>query len=145
MKNLKAKNIFIRKVTLKDFPNILSLWKKSGLEISNEEKELLSMEKTIKLNPRSCLVLVNDQKIIGSVFGAFDGRRGWIYHLAIHPDFQQNGYGSLLLQKTEKALKKLGVHRIHLGLLYKSLGIFPFYEKYGYEVVNDAIWLGKNI
>ncbi len=42
-------------------------------------------------------------------------------------------------------MKKEGAHRIHLGVAYTNLKILPFYEKHGYSVVNDALWLGKNI
>lgn len=139
------KDILIRKITPADFPEIVSLWQKAGLSISDEKMKIADMEKTIKMNPTSCLVLVKDKIIIGAALGAFNGRRGWIYHLAIHPDFQQGGYGSLLLQKVEKELKKKGAHRINLGVTYTNLKVLIFYEKSGYSVVNDALWLGKNI
>lgn len=137
--------VLIREMTSSDFQEVLSLWKKAGLDIGNEEMELSDLALLIKINPTSCLVLVKDKTIIGSILGTFDGRRGWIYHLAIHPDFQKEGYGSLLLEKVEKELKKKGAHRIHLGVAHANEKVLPFYEKLGYEVVNDALWLGKNI
>lgn len=137
--------IEIKQMKSSDFPEILSLWKKAGLSISDPEQELIDMKITLNLNPTSCLILVKNKKIIGAVLGAFNGRRGWVYHLAIHPDFQQKGYGSMLLAKVEKEFKKKGAYRIHLGVAYTNLKVFPFYQKYGYSVVNDALWLGKNI
>ena len=138
-------NIQIKQIKLSDFPEVLSLWNKAGLDIPDVKKEFLEFQCALSMNQSSCLPLVQDKIIIGSVLGAFNGRRGWIYHLAIHPDFGHQGYGSLLLKKVEKALKKKGAHRVLLCVEYTNLKVSPFYEKYGYVVINDALWLGKNI
>lgn len=138
-------NVQIKQMRFSDFAEVLSLWEKAGLTLSSPEQELADTKITVTMNPASCLVLIKSKKIIGGILGTFNGRRGWIYHLAVHPDFQQEGYGSLLLEKVEKELKKLGAHRVHLGVSYKNLKVLPFYEKSGYKVVNDALWLGKNI
>lgn len=138
-------NIQIKQMQNSDFPEVLSLWKKAGLDISNSKLELIDMKITIVLNSNSCLVLIKDEKIIGAALGAFNGRRAWIYHFAIHPDFQHQGYGALLLKKVEKQLKKKGAYRVHLGVAYTNLKVLGFYQKHGYSVVNDALWMGKNI
>lgn len=142
---MKKTNIQIKQMKISDFSEIFLLWKKAGLNVLSEEIEFYEAKNMIKLNPDSCFVLVKNEKIIGSILGVFNGRRGWIYHLAIDPDFQKKGYGSLLLKKTENALKKQGARRVNLGVEYENLKVFPFYQKYGYEVINNALWLGKNI
>src|SRR5258708_17565028 len=81
----------IRQAYISDFPEIFSLWKKSGLLPFSKKIELEEFKMMLKLNSTSCLVLIKDNQIIGSIFGTFNGRRGWIYHFAIHPDFQHLG------------------------------------------------------
>jgi ribosomal protein S18 acetylase RimI-like enzyme len=39
------------------------------------------------------LVLVNEDKIIGTVMGGYDGHRGIINYLGVHPNFRGNGTG----------------------------------------------------
>lgn len=145
MNKSSKKDIYIREAKPSDFPEAILLWKKAGLSIPDVKKEFLEFQYVLRMNSSSCLVLVQDKTIIGSALGIFNGRRGWIYHLAIHPDFQHQGYGSLLLKKAEKELKKKGAHRVLLCVEYTNLKVAPFYEKYGYVVINDALWLGKNI
>lgn len=128
---------------LSDLPEVFSLWEKAGLNIIDKKQELKAIQLTVQKNPDSSLVLMNGATIIGAVVGAFNGRRAWVYHFAIHPDFQQSGYGSLLLQKTEEALKKQGAQKIMLGVEYTNLKVMHFYNKFGYSVVNDALWLKK--
>ncbi|MDP3732906.1 MAG: GNAT family N-acetyltransferase, partial [Candidatus Daviesbacteria bacterium] len=107
------------------------------------EKELVSQ--VIKLNPYSNFIAIKEGKIIGTVFGAFNGWRGWVYHLAIDPFFQKKGLGSLLLQKAEQALKKAGAKRVLLGVKKLNGKALAFYKKQGYIKVNDAIWMGKDL
>lgn len=142
---MSKENIQIKQIKHSDFMGVLSLWKKAGLGLDDEKIELLTMQMVVKINPTSCLVLIKDKIIIGAALGTFNGKRGWIYHLAIHPDYQQAGFGALLLKRIEQELKKKGAHRVHLGVEYTNLKVLPFYEKSGYSVVNDALWLGKNI
>lgn len=142
---MNKENIQIKQIKQSDFMEVLSLWKKAGLGLADEKIELLTMQVVVKMNPSSCLMLVKEQTIIGAALGAFNGRRGWVYHLAIHPNFQQAGFGALLLKKIEQELKKKGAYRVHLAVSYTNLKVLPFYQKSGYLVVNDALWLGKNI
>lgn len=142
---MNKNNIQIKQIQLSDFSEILSLWKKAGLAIQDDRQEYLEFQNILRLNSLSCLVLVKNQTIIGSILGTFNGRRGWIYHLAIDPLFQHQGWGSLLLEQAEYLLKKQGASRVCLGILHTNLKVIPFYEKCGYKIINDTLWLGKDI
>ena len=135
----------LRLMTFQDFDSMYSLWKEAGLLVADyeTEKELTFM--MIKLNPKTNFVVSEEEKIIGTVLGVFNGRRGWVYHLAVQPKFQKQGLGSQLLKKAEEALKKIGAERVLLGVTKSNLKVLPFYEKFGYQEATDAIYLGKNI
>lgn len=128
-----------------DFNDLYRLWKEAGLNLADFKKEKQEFEMMIKLNPYSNFVAIEGEKVIGTVFGIFNGRRGWIYHLAVHPNFQKKGIGSLLLKQTEEALKKIGATRVCLWVNRLNLKVLTFYEKYGYTEINDAISMGKNL
>lgn len=130
---------------LSDFEELYVLWKKAGLNLYDYQKEKEEFSMMIKLNPYSCLVGIEDNKIIGSVFGVFNGRRGWIYHLSIHPQYQHTGRGTQLIRKAEQRLSKLGAKRVLLWVDYSNLGVVPFYKKNKYEIIPDALLFGKNI
>ncbi len=53
-------------------------------------------------------------KLIGTVIGGFDGRRGLIYHLAVEAAFRQQGIGSLLMDEVERRLKAKGCLKCYL-------------------------------
>lgn len=137
--------VVLKQMKVSDFNVIFSLWQKAGLHLTDKQTELYDFQNIIKANTSSCFVLTDKNNIIGAVLGTFNGKRGWIYHLAIHPSCHHLGFGTLLLNAAEQQLKKKGAHRINLGVTLTNLKVIPFYEKNGYSVVNDALWLGKNI
>lgn len=137
--------MLVKKMSVKNFNSIHSLWKEAGLNVSEIQEEKEEAKLILELNSSSSFEAHNKGKLVGTILGIFNGRRGWIYHLAVHPDFQKKGIGSLLLQKTEEALKKLGAKRILLWVKKDNLGVMDFYQKHGYFSIDDAIVLGKDL
>src|SRR4051812_17050865 len=69
---------------------VLALWERAGIA-----RPWLNLQEEIaekRRRDRSLfLVAIEDQQVIGVVMGAYDRRRGWIYHLAVDPPLQQRG------------------------------------------------------
>lgn len=91
----------------------------------------------IMRNPHTCLVLRNNGKIIGTVLGGFDGRRGYVYHLAVKQDYQRNGYATLLLENVVQALKNEGAGKIHLLVFRDNSAAQSFYSASGWHLRED--------
>lgn len=135
----------IKLIKLGDFTKLLTLWNEAGLSVVNFKNEQKELQMLLKLNPESCLVAAVNKKIVGSIIGAFNGRRVWIYHLAIHPEWQNKGIGSKLLKRVEKIFKKKGATKILLGVSFDNLSTCSFYEKNGYSIMNDAVLMSKEL
>ena len=48
--------------------------------------------------------------------GGYDGHRGWVNFLAVHPDFQENGYGQKRMNSVETEIRKMGCPKINLQI-----------------------------
>lgn len=142
MKNIPYQIVLMK---AQDIPSMLKLWKKVKLSVSTAKRETIEIKSMLEKNPTSCFIAVKDHQIIGSIFGAYNGRRGWIYHLAVHQKWQKKGLGAMLLKNAEKALLSLGVTKILLGVRYANLKVAPFYEKYGFSVINDTVIMEKDL
>jgi len=136
----------IRLMKKTDFDGLYVMWKKSKLKLDSYQNEKKEFNDMLTVNPESCFVALNKNQIIGSVFGTNNGRRSFIYHLAVHPDWQRKGIGKKLLQKAEYFLKKTGVSRVRLMVNLDNLRVVPFYEKCGYDAYDTyCIFMGKNL
>ena len=118
------------------YDDVITLWKAVNLSLgSSDTRE--EIERVLKRNPTLFLVGKIDEKIISAVFGGFDGRRGFVHHLAVHPKFQKQGYGKLMMNELMKRFKELDVHKVHLFIEIENEGVVDFYSKQGWHLRDD--------
>ena len=117
-----------------DYTNILNLWKTAGdgihLRRSDEPGEIA---KKLLRDPDLFLVAEVDGKIVGSVIGGFDGRRGMMYHLAVAKEHRKQGIASQLVDELENRLRARGCIRYYLLVTRDNKPAIRFYEKRGWE------------
>ena len=71
--------------------------------------------------------------LVGAVMGGWDGRRGWVYHLAVDPAHERAGVARTLLAELEARLGAMGCRKVNLLVRGDNLGVLDFYRKVGYE------------
>jgi ribosomal protein S18 acetylase RimI-like enzyme len=81
-------------------------------------------------------------EVIGTILAGHDGHRGWIYHLATHPDRRGRGYARRLVAHAEAFLAGLGVPKVNLQIRAHNGAVQDFYERLGYAV-EPRIQMGK--
>ena len=82
--------------------------------------------------------------VVGTVMGGYDGHRGWIYSLAVTPDYQRHGVATALMAHLEKALVKRGCLKINLQVRASNESVVACYEKIGYGV-EERVSMGKRM
>ncbi len=136
----------IRTMSISDYADVYNLWlscKGMGLNSLDDSRD--GIEKFLKRNPDTCFVAEVDNRIVGSILAGNDGRRGYIYHTAVSPQYQQHGIGSTLVDTAIDALKKLGINKIALVVFDKNDNGNAFWEKQGFTERNDLIYRNKTI
>jgi ribosomal protein S18 acetylase RimI-like enzyme len=124
-----------------DYPQVFPLWQESGLDIG-PFYSLESLRKQLKRDADLFLVAEEGNCIVGAVFGRWDGRRGWINHLAVAPEQGHKKIGSLLMAEVEKRLKAKGCEKINLLIETSNSGVQRFYKQLGYNH-DDLIFMEK--
>lgn len=89
-------------------------------------------------------LLRKHNKVLGSVIVGYDGHRGSVYYLAVHPDFQKQQLGRMLMEHSESYLLKLGCPKLNLMVRSSNLPVIEFYDRLGYEK-NEVVVLGKRL
>ena len=133
----------IRPYQLRDETSVIKLWRICGLIVpwNNPYNDII---RKLDIQPELFLVGLKDRVLISTVMGGYEGHRGWINYLAVHPDFQKRGYGSQILKEVEEELKNKGCPKINLMIRKGNNKVIDFYQKLGYSV-EDVTSMGKRI
>jgi len=130
----------IEKFSIEFYEDIVSLWKKAGISVGSSD----TLEETIRVlqrNPDLFLIGKINNKIICVVIGGFDGRRGYVHHLAVDPDYQKKGYGKKIMDELIEKFREMGVHKIHLFIEKYNKDVVDFYQNLGWEIRDDLIMM----
>ncbi len=74
-----------------------------------------------------------------------DDQKAEIKRLRVHPDYQKQGYGQLLLDKLEKRAADLGYNQIYLDALHNQYGAHKLFTNNGYAEKGPTVNDGFNV
>ncbi|HVU26948.1 MAG TPA: GNAT family acetyltransferase [Verrucomicrobiae bacterium] len=133
----------IRPFQNSDEAAVIELWQQCSLvrPVNDPKKDI---QRKLAVNPELFLVGLLDGKLIATAMAGYEGHRGWINYLAVHPEFQRNGYGRQIMEAAEKLLRNLGCPKINLQVLTKNRAVIEFYQRIGFSA-DDVVNLGKRL
>ena len=136
----------IRIMTGNDYEGVYQLWTScAGMGLNNLDDSKEGIERFLCRNPQTCFVAEEDAEIVGAILAGHDGRRGYIYHTAVHPDFRSRGIGAALTEKALEALKSLGINKAALVVFSKNEKGNAFWEKLGFAARDDLVYRNKTL
>mgnify|MGYP001243744482 FL=1 len=141
---MSEEQYIIRPFKLEDKNSVVELWKICRLTRpwNNPEKDI---ERKLSVQSEMFLVLEIQGSIIGSVMAAYDGHRGVINYLAVHPGYQKKGYGKILMTHVEQELLNKGCPKINLLVRSDNLNVKRFYKGLHYDEQDDIKVFGKRL
>lgn len=133
----------IREFRQADQAEVLSLWHECGLVVAWNDPAK-DIERKLEVDRDLFLVGWDDNEIVATVMGGYDGHRGWINYLAVRPSAQRQGYGQAIMQAVEARIKNKGCPKINLQIRAGNAGIAAFYQAIGYSD-DRVIGMGKRL
>jgi ribosomal protein S18 acetylase RimI-like enzyme len=123
----------VRTFAIRDYPEVRSLWIASGLEIRSGD-ELEGVRRKLARDRELFLVAEDEGEIVGTVMGAWDGRRGWMYHLGVRPDRHRTGVATRMVHELEARMRKIGVPKVNALIYPWNEASLEFFASAGYVV-----------
>ncbi|MBK9925820.1 MAG: GNAT family acetyltransferase [Anaerolineales bacterium] len=122
----------IREFQMTDYDAVIGLWQITDIPLGRTDDQAGVIHK-MERDPDLFLVGIENDVLVGAVMGTYDGRRGWINHLAIHPNYQGRGYGAAIVAQLEERLRKKGCQKLNLLIEPKNAKVQHFYETLDYQ------------
>lgn len=102
------------------------------------------IQRKLGVQPELFLVGCLTDRIIATVMAGYDGHRGWINYLAVHPNNQHTGIGKNMMDEVEIRLRAMGCPKINLQVRRTNTKVIEFYRKIGYKL-DDVVSFGKRL
>ena len=131
----------LRTFCLTDFDAVTALWEAAGLHLNRSDART-SIGQIIAHNGDLFLVALDEGVIVGALMGSFDGRRGWMNHLAVAVSHRHRGIGHQLLQEVEHRMRAKGCDKVNLLITLPNAAVQSFYEQQDYQR-RDIIMMEK--
>jgi ribosomal protein S18 acetylase RimI-like enzyme len=133
----------IRSYQAADQSAVIDLWHRCNLVVpQNDPRKDIEMKSQVQTE--LFFVGAIGSRIVATLMAGYDGHRGWIYYLAVDPDYQRRGMGRRMMERAEASLKKRGCSKINLQVRTSNPDVISFYEHLGYSNDN-VIGLGKRL
>ena len=134
----------IRTMNVKDYSDICDLWLScEGMGLNNLDESQQGIEKFLTRNPTTCFVAEDSEHIVGGILAGYDGRRGYIYHVALSPSHRRKGVGSALVQRALSALREEGISKTALLVFRRNEDGNAFWEREGFTQREDIVYRDK--
>lgn len=140
-----SNGVTTREFVMADYDAAIALWNSvEGVEICEGDSRDEIAEYLFR-NPGLSRVAEAEGKIVGVALCGHDGRRGWIYHLAVARSHRGQKVGQQLLEACVKGLRAAGLKRAIILVAGDNPGGHEFWLRNGWEDINGAIAMTKEL
>lgn len=128
----------IRDFRPEDEAGLIEMWKLSGIyrPWNDPQRDIARKTENMQKTGFGLFLVVQESsgRIIGSVMAGYDGHRGSVNYLAVHPDAQKQGIGRALMAEVERWCEAEGCPKINLLVRTDNEAVKAFYARLGYGV-----------
>lgn len=130
-----------------DYPQVMALWQSSeGVGLSQDGADSYEgIARYLARNPGCSFTVWDDDKLIGAALAGHDGRRGYLHHAAVHPDYRGKGIGRMLADACLEALQREGIHKSHLFVFRTNANAQAFWAHLGWQERVDLVLMSKTM
>ncbi len=124
-------DVVLRAFEWGDLAAVHALWVEvfGGLK---PEDEPVSLRRTWDLAPDLFLVAIDGSRIVGTTIGTTDGRRGFLYHVAVAASHRRRGVATRLVREVSQRIFERGFNLVHLRVLGENAEAIEFYRALGF-------------
>ncbi|MEE0264302.1 MAG: GNAT family N-acetyltransferase [Acutalibacteraceae bacterium] len=130
-------SVQIKPMTIEDYEEIFAMWQITTKRALSKADDKSEIERYLKRNAGLSQVAVCDNKIVGTVLAGHDGRRGFIHHMAVMPEYRRKGIAKAMAEKALEKLAEEGIDKTHIFTYCDNKAGQGFWSSLGFEKRED--------
>lgn len=131
-------------MTIADYDAVYALWLSCrGMGLNDLDDSREGIECFLNRNPDTCFVAEYGGKIVGVIIAGNDGRRGYVYHTAVDPEYRRKGIAKALVNAALEVLHNLGINKTALVVFERNIDGNAFWESIGFTSRDDLVYRNK--
>ena len=137
----------IRRMTPEDYDDAYALWDRTpGMHLHSLNNTYGGIVRLLDANPNTCLVAVDgNDSIVATALGATDGRKGYLYHIAVDEQWRGQGIGSTLVHRIEDAFQAVGIVKVGILVVTDNEDGKRFWKHQGWSPRPDVVYFDHNL
>ena len=105
----------VRSMTIADYEEVYALRLQiKGVAMRSVDDTKEGVERFLKRNPKTSVVAIEDEKVVGAILCGHDGRRGCMYHVCVHPEYRRRGIGKEMVVFAMHRLQEEEISKVSL-------------------------------
>lgn len=127
----------IRSMKIEDYDEVFAMWLITSKRALSSADSKENIEKYLNRNKGLSQVAICDGKIVGTVLSGHDGRRGFIHHMAVLPEYRRHHIGRALAEKAIQKITEEGIEKTHIFCYKDNKAGQGFWTDFGFERRDD--------
>jgi ribosomal protein S18 acetylase RimI-like enzyme len=140
--------VVVRPVTPADTEAVVALWRlvfpEYGDPARPQRDAAASLARKLSFGDELFWLAEQGGRVVGSAMAGYDGHRGWLYSVGVHPEARRAGVGRRLVAEAERALATLGCPKVNLQVLVGNREAREFWRRMGYAQ-DEVVSMGKRL
>ncbi len=129
--------VHLRPLTIEDYNEVTELLTQTEGVGLRDADSIEGIARYLARNPGMSFIAEADGSIAGCVFGGHDGRRGYLYHLAVLPRFRRLGAGRSLVARVIATIAADGIEKFHIDVYRDNAEGLRFWQALGWHERGD--------
>ena len=138
-------SIHYDEMTVQDYPNVIDLWRNTEGGGLSSADTLETISSYLTRNPAHSFVARDNTQLGGAVLCGHDGRRGYLYHLAVQPSYRRQGIGQALVARCMQSLQAVGIDKCHIFVYSTNQTGQAFWEKIGWVLRTNLVLMSREL